>query len=211
MENRSQFFHILAIWTSNCRFSITTLDLKYLFPKWMWNVLDIYLFLNLYILFPHFCLFSLPFSPTPFLFHLTLLHYSWNSKTCYWHHKLMIFFFLFFFLSLTVPLLLSPPIRTYLFFISGPPRIRPMKNITAVAGRNTFINCRVIGYPYYSINWYKEGILLPDNHRQVRNLFFLLNITNKGNTVTRCGIFMFFQHWKIISPPLISPLCTNYW
>uniref|UniRef100_A0A3Q2G055 Down syndrome cell adhesion molecule like 1 n=1 Tax=Cyprinodon variegatus TaxID=28743 RepID=A0A3Q2G055_CYPVA len=45
--------------------------------------------------------------------------------------------------------------------------IRPMKNITAVAGRNTFINCRVIGYPYYSINWYKEGILLPDNHRQV--------------------------------------------
>lgn len=49
----------------------------------------------------------------------------------------------------------------------GPPRIRPMKNITAVAGRNTFINCRVIGYPYYSINWYKEGLLLPDNHRQV--------------------------------------------
>ncbi|XP_014913837.1 Down syndrome cell adhesion molecule-like protein 1 homolog isoform X1 [Poecilia latipinna] len=51
--------------------------------------------------------------------------------------------------------------------VRGPPRIRPMKNITAVAGRNTFINCRVIGYPYYSINWYKEGILLPDNHRQV--------------------------------------------
>ncbi|KAG7238737.1 hypothetical protein INR49_031253, partial [Caranx melampygus] len=51
--------------------------------------------------------------------------------------------------------------------VRGPPRIRPMKNITAVAGRNTFINCRVIGYPYYSINWYKEGLLLPDNHRQV--------------------------------------------
>uniref|UniRef100_A0A8C2ZAC1 DS cell adhesion molecule like 1 n=1 Tax=Cyclopterus lumpus TaxID=8103 RepID=A0A8C2ZAC1_CYCLU len=51
--------------------------------------------------------------------------------------------------------------------VRGPPRIRPMKNITAVAGRNSFINCRVIGYPYYSINWYKEGLLLPDNHRQV--------------------------------------------
>uniref|UniRef100_A0A673B0U6 Down syndrome cell adhesion molecule like 1 n=1 Tax=Sphaeramia orbicularis TaxID=375764 RepID=A0A673B0U6_9TELE len=51
--------------------------------------------------------------------------------------------------------------------VRGSPRIRPMKNITAVAGRNTFINCRVIGYPYYSINWYKEGLLLPDNHRQV--------------------------------------------
>uniref|UniRef100_A0A673W5T8 DS cell adhesion molecule like 1 n=1 Tax=Salmo trutta TaxID=8032 RepID=A0A673W5T8_SALTR len=48
-----------------------------------------------------------------------------------------------------------------------PSEIRDMRNITAVAGRNTFINCRVIGYPYYSIKWYKEGLLLPDNHRQV--------------------------------------------
>lgn len=51
--------------------------------------------------------------------------------------------------------------------LSGPPSIRAMRNITAVAGRNTFINCRVIGYPYYSIKWYKDGMLLPDNHRQV--------------------------------------------
>uniref|UniRef100_A0A673Y100 DS cell adhesion molecule like 1 n=1 Tax=Salmo trutta TaxID=8032 RepID=A0A673Y100_SALTR len=51
--------------------------------------------------------------------------------------------------------------------VRGSPRIRDMRNITAVAGRNTFINCRVIGYPYYSIKWYKEGLLLPDNHRQV--------------------------------------------
>lgn len=42
-----------------------------------------------------------------------------------------------------------------------------MRNITAVAGRDTFINCRVIGYPYYSIKWYKDSLLLPDNHRQV--------------------------------------------
>nr|XP_009668394.1 PREDICTED: Down syndrome cell adhesion molecule-like protein 1 [Struthio camelus australis] len=51
--------------------------------------------------------------------------------------------------------------------VRGPPSIRAMKNITAVAGRDTFINCRVIGYPYYSIKWYKDSLLLPDNHRQV--------------------------------------------
>lgn len=55
-----------------------------------------------------------------------------------------------------------------------------MKNVTAVAGRNTFINCRVIGYPYYSINWYKEGLLLPDNHRQVK--FILLFYAGCMNT-----------------------------
>uniref|UniRef100_A0A8C9T557 DS cell adhesion molecule like 1 n=1 Tax=Scleropages formosus TaxID=113540 RepID=A0A8C9T557_SCLFO len=51
--------------------------------------------------------------------------------------------------------------------VRGAPSIRPMRNITAVAGRNTYINCRVIGYPYYSIKWYKDALLLPDNHRQV--------------------------------------------
>uniref|UniRef100_A0A673VVY0 DS cell adhesion molecule like 1 n=1 Tax=Salmo trutta TaxID=8032 RepID=A0A673VVY0_SALTR len=56
---------------------------------------------------------------------------------------------------------------TFVFVCVRSPRIRDMRNITAVAGRNTFINCRVIGYPYYSIKWYKEGLLLPDNHRQV--------------------------------------------
>ena len=42
-----------------------------------------------------------------------------------------------------------------------------MRNITAVAGRDTLVNCRVIGYPYSSIKWYKDALLLPDNHRQV--------------------------------------------
>ncbi|XP_069470565.1 cell adhesion molecule DSCAML1 isoform X2 [Ambystoma mexicanum] len=51
--------------------------------------------------------------------------------------------------------------------VRGPPSIRTMKNITAVAGRDTFIHCRVIGYPYYSIKWLKDALLLPDNHRQV--------------------------------------------
>ncbi|KAG7483685.1 hypothetical protein MATL_G00041000 [Megalops atlanticus] len=41
-----------------------------------------------------------------------------------------------------------------------------MKNLTAIAGRDTYIHCRVIGYPYYSIKWYKNSNLLPFNHRQ---------------------------------------------
>ncbi|XP_032756250.1 Down syndrome cell adhesion molecule homolog isoform X2 [Rattus rattus] len=51
--------------------------------------------------------------------------------------------------------------------VRGPASIRPMKNITAIAGRDTYIHCRVIGYPYYSIKWYKNANLLPFNHRQV--------------------------------------------
>lgn len=66
---------------------------------------------------------------------------------------------------LTAPL--APPLRLLPPDPAGPPSIRAMKNITAVAGRDTLINCRVIGYPYYSIKWYKDALLLPDNHRQV--------------------------------------------
>lgn len=93
---------------------------------------------------------SHPFHPSPLFlkFHDLLLTLSTNDL----------------FLSPSFSLPLSPSLSVC---PPGPPRIRPMKNITAVAGRNTFINCRVIGYPYYSINWYKEGLLLPDNHRQV--------------------------------------------
>nr|XP_023669556.1 Down syndrome cell adhesion molecule homolog [Paramormyrops kingsleyae] len=50
--------------------------------------------------------------------------------------------------------------------VRGPASIRPMKNLTAIAGRDTYIHCRVIGYPYYSIKWYKNSNLLPFNHRQ---------------------------------------------
>lgn len=62
-----------------------------------------------------------------------------------------------------IPALLLLPADSH----PGPPSIRAMRNITAVAGRDTLVNCRVIGYPYYSIKWYKDALLLPDNHRQV--------------------------------------------
>uniref|UniRef100_A0A3Q2XW01 Cell adhesion molecule DSCAM n=1 Tax=Hippocampus comes TaxID=109280 RepID=A0A3Q2XW01_HIPCM len=50
--------------------------------------------------------------------------------------------------------------------VRGRASIRSMKNVTAIAGRDAFIHCRVIGYPYYSIKWYKNSALLPFNHRQ---------------------------------------------
>lgn len=56
----------------------------------------------------------------------------------------------------------------YLFLcpFKGPADIRPMKNLTAIAGRDTYIHCHVIGYPYYSIKWFKNSNLLPFNDRQ---------------------------------------------
>ncbi|GAA6111563.1 Down syndrome cell adhesion molecule a, partial [Tachysurus ichikawai] len=50
--------------------------------------------------------------------------------------------------------------------VRGPADIRPMKNLTAIAGRDTYIHCHVVGYPYYSIKWYKNSNLLPFNDRQ---------------------------------------------
>lgn len=69
--------------------------------------------------------------------------------------------------SLILLSLLIPPSPLLSPVSPGPPRIRPMRDMTAVAGRNTYITCRVIGYPYYSIKWLKDGMQLPDNHRQV--------------------------------------------
>lgn len=111
-----------------------------------------------------------------FLPHFSLLYPKYPCKT--WSsisHSLSNPFLLPFstrhILPLFCLLLLSLSLSLFLALaflsLAGPPSIRAMRNITAVAGRNTFINCRVIGYPYYSIKWYKDGVPLPDNHRQV--------------------------------------------
>lgn len=39
--------------------------------------------------------------------------------------------------------------------IKGPPTVRPMGNITIVAGDLLLINCPVAGYPIESITWTK--------------------------------------------------------
>ncbi|NXL31992.1 DSCL1 protein, partial [Glaucidium brasilianum] len=100
--------------------------------------------------------------------------------------------------------------------VRGPPSIRAMKNITAVAGRDTFINCRVIGYPYYSIKWYKDALLLPDNHRQVvfENGTLKLMDVQKGMDEGEylCSVLIQPQlsisqsvHVTVKVPPLIQP------
>ncbi|XP_070621494.1 cell adhesion molecule DSCAML1 isoform X2 [Erythrolamprus reginae] len=100
--------------------------------------------------------------------------------------------------------------------VRGPPSIRAMKNITAVAGRDAFINCRVIGYPYYSIKWYKDSLLLPDNHRQVvfENGTLKLMDVQKGMDEGEylCSVLIQPQlsisqsvHITVKVPPLIQP------
>lgn len=37
--------------------------------------------------------------------------------------------------------------------IYGPPFVRPMKNISAVAGESMVLNCPATGYPIESIHW----------------------------------------------------------
>ncbi|KAF3823619.1 hypothetical protein GH733_007087 [Mirounga leonina] len=100
--------------------------------------------------------------------------------------------------------------------VRGPPSIRAMRNITAVAGRDTLINCRVIGYPYYSIKWYKDALLLPDNHRQVvfENGTLKLTDVQKGMDEGEylCSVLIQPQlsisqsvHVSVKVPPLIQP------
>ncbi|XP_077985299.1 cell adhesion molecule DSCAM-like [Glandiceps talaboti] len=62
------------------------------------------------------------------------------------------------------------------------PYVRPMPNVTAVAGRDTVIHCRVAGYPVDVIEWRKNGVLLPTNLRQhvFTNGTFIIESTEKG-------------------------------
>lgn len=53
--------------------------------------------------------------------------------------------------------------------VIGPPFIKPMRNMTVVAGRPMFINCPFSVYRISSLSWYKgkgcpDNTLLPANH-----------------------------------------------
>ncbi|KAF8795950.1 Down syndrome cell adhesion molecule-like [Argiope bruennichi] len=50
--------------------------------------------------------------------------------------------------------------------VYGPPMIRPMPDLSVVAGESTSIQCRVAGYPIDEIMWEKDGRRLPTNRRQ---------------------------------------------
>nr|XP_050864341.1 cell adhesion molecule Dscam2-like isoform X5 [Vespula vulgaris] len=50
--------------------------------------------------------------------------------------------------------------------IYGLPHVRPMGNYAAVAGETTIIKCPVAGFPIASIQWEKDGQILPTSRRQ---------------------------------------------
>ncbi|BES91298.1 Down syndrome cell adhesion [Nesidiocoris tenuis] len=50
--------------------------------------------------------------------------------------------------------------------VYGLPHIRPMPNISAVAGEPLYLACPAAGYPIEIITWFKEGRKLPTSRRQ---------------------------------------------
>ncbi|XP_051534458.1 cell adhesion molecule DSCAM isoform X1 [Myxocyprinus asiaticus] len=99
--------------------------------------------------------------------------------------------------------------------VRGPASIRPMKNVTAIAGRDTYIHCHIIGYPYYSIKWYKDSNLLPFNHRQrafeSNGTLKLSNVQNSDEGEYTCYVLVDPEkqihrsvHVTVKVPPLIQ-------
>ncbi|XP_063888647.1 cell adhesion molecule Dscam2-like [Scylla paramamosain] len=50
--------------------------------------------------------------------------------------------------------------------VYGPPQVRPMGQLTAVAGRTFTVSCPAAGHPISVIKWTKDGVQLPRSHRQ---------------------------------------------
>ncbi|XP_054708130.1 cell adhesion molecule Dscam2-like [Uloborus diversus] len=50
--------------------------------------------------------------------------------------------------------------------VYGPPFVRPMVNVSVVAGQTFVLKCPFSGYPIDSVTWLKDGATLPINHRQ---------------------------------------------
>ncbi|KAG8175994.1 hypothetical protein JTE90_012833, partial [Oedothorax gibbosus] len=63
--------------------------------------------------------------------------------------------------------------------VYGPPFVRAMRNVTAVSGEDLTVRCPYGGYPIKGIRWFKNGVLLPLNHRQK---------INHGGTLTIQGV-----------------------
>ncbi|XP_054926091.1 cell adhesion molecule Dscam1-like isoform X1 [Dermacentor andersoni] len=50
--------------------------------------------------------------------------------------------------------------------VVGPPRVRPMAPVSAVAGEKLALDCRYSGYPIEVVSWSRGGIHLPSSKRQ---------------------------------------------
>ncbi|KAF2366284.1 Fibronectin type III, partial [Trinorchestia longiramus] len=67
--------------------------------------------------------------------------------------------------------------------VYGPPTIRHMGQLTAVAGETLSVTCPVGGHPVHKITWQKEGVELPMTHQQSVHSNGTLTIA----AVTRAG------------------------
>uniref|UniRef100_T1JIV1 Ig-like domain-containing protein n=1 Tax=Strigamia maritima TaxID=126957 RepID=T1JIV1_STRMM len=100
--------------------------------------------------------------------------------------------------------------------ISGPPYIRPLSNVSVVAGRTAHIRCRVSGHPVESVFWKRGGSVLPINHRQKvysNGSLFILNAQESMDA----GLYTCFaqspsgqvaqrkMHVYVLNAPMISP------
>lgn len=50
--------------------------------------------------------------------------------------------------------------------VTGAPFVRPMPNVSTIAGGSLTIMCPAGGWPIEQIAWFKNGTKLPSNHRQ---------------------------------------------
>ncbi|XP_073994425.1 cell adhesion molecule Dscam2-like isoform X3 [Rhodnius prolixus] len=100
--------------------------------------------------------------------------------------------------------------------VYGLPYIRPMPNISAVAGEPLYISCPAAGYPIDQISWEKDGKRLPLNRRQRIYPNGTLHITNVEHEQDRGSYRCSVQnkqgkaasqvlHMSVIVPPRIAP------
>lgn len=101
--------------------------------------------------------------------------------------------------------------------VVGSPYVKPMDNVTIVSGQTLTLHCPWSGYPIENIAWFKNGVKLPQNHRQIvyPNGTFVIKkcevnadqdvyqcvVTNKLKEMANSSVYL-----KVITALLISPI-----
>ncbi|XP_022240707.1 Down syndrome cell adhesion molecule-like protein Dscam2 isoform X3 [Limulus polyphemus] len=105
--------------------------------------------------------------------------------------------------------------------VYGPPYIRPMDNITVLAGRSATVQCPFSGFPLKEVFWEKDEKRLPYNHRQrpfPNGTFILEDIQHQDFGWYACGATdgqgrkARQELWiNVATPPVVEPLkVSNY-
>ncbi|XP_052128086.1 cell adhesion molecule Dscam2-like isoform X2 [Frankliniella occidentalis] len=100
--------------------------------------------------------------------------------------------------------------------IYGPPFVRAMPDIIAVAGKALHIKCPVAGYPIESVVWEKDGVVLPNIMRQrvAANTLTIENVQHASDQgAYTCTARAKHAHAakrtvtvKVLVPPKITPI-----